>query len=312
LKTADNLRYLYDRFLRQESTTEELQGLFKRFGTADETLLRSLIRTQLEREDLPELLPDPAQLDRLYLEITARIQQKKQKKQQYLRALKIAAAMVGALVLLSCYFLLKSTPNRGQEIRLPDGSVAWLDAGTELTYPAHFGGHTRMVILKGGAAFFDVVHKTNQPFIVKTSTAIITVLGTSFAVTAFKDQTTHVSVKTGLVGVNMVNKKTPARFLSPGQAAIVTTTSSVLTAEPLADIAAWREQKLIFNDQPLGEVMESLERKYDVRIVIQNKALLKERITMRLNDQPLKDILTAISFANHFNYEINDQLVVVK
>jgi len=59
--------------------------------------------------------------------------------------------------------------------------------------------------------------------------------------------------------------------------------------------------------------MQSLERKYNVHIDIQNKQLLSETVSMRLNNQPLKDVLTAISFANHFNYVIiNDQLIVVK
>jgi hypothetical protein len=83
LRTSENLRYLYDRFLNHESSPEKVQMLFKHFGTADETLLRALIRQQLAKKELPELLPDPAQPDRLYLELTASIHQDKQKKYRY-------------------------------------------------------------------------------------------------------------------------------------------------------------------------------------------------------------------------------------
>jgi len=203
-----------------------------------------------------------------------------------------------------------------KEVRLPDNSRAWLDAGTIIEYSNSFAGNTRTVTLKNGEAYFEVIHNAHKPFVVKTNNAEITVLGTSFEVTAYeKDAQTKIAVKTGKVGVQLADHLHPATFLLPGQSAVISNTSLALrvTKKAVADIAVWREQRLIFEDQPLAEVMQSLERKYNVHIRIDNDKLLSETITMRLNNQPLTDVLTAISFANHFNYEIiNDQLIVVK
>jgi transmembrane sensor len=314
VKPAGNLTYLFERFLKKECTREELQELFVHFGTADKVALKTLIRRELEKKSLKELVPDPEKMGQLFREITAQIHYKEKKAYRY----RLAAALVGALLLVGGYFLLPSEPARLvasaargklRELRLPDGSKVWLDAGTQINYPAHFTGRSRTVVMTGGAAFFDVVHDARQPFIVRTPTAIVTVLGTSFEVTAI-GRTTRVAVKTGKVGVQPIGRV--AAFLKAGQATVTGTGQPVVLPEPVADIAAWRERKLVFDDQPLGEVMERLEREYDVQIEIQNKALLSERVSMRLDNQPLSDVFNALSFANHFNYAINGQLIVIK
>ena len=59
---------------------------------------------------------------------------------------------------------------------LPDGTTVWLNAGSKLYYENDFTGATREVRLEG-EAFFDVVKKPDQPFIVHTSGIDIKVIG---------------------------------------------------------------------------------------------------------------------------------------
>lgn len=237
-----------------------------------------------------------------------------------------AAASVAALLLLvSGYVLWKySKPieirtvyagyGKQLQVQLPDSSKIWLNAGTTITYPEEFKGSVRSVALKNGEAYFDVVHDSHKPFVVKTGGTNVTVLGTSFEISTF-DKEAKVTVRTGKVGVQLADLKKPPTFVLSGERVIVENASQTIrkTKIALSDIAVWREQRLIFDNQPLAEVMQSLERKYNVHIEIQNTHLLSEKVSMRLNNQPLTDVMTAISFANHFNYtRINEQLIVVK
>lgn len=200
-------------------------------------------------------------------------------------------------------------------VTLPDSTKVWLNAGTTLQYPEQFKGATRSINLKEGEAYFEVVHSA-KPFIVHAKGTDVNVLGTSFEVVAFtKEWDTRVTVNTGKVGVIQPAVQAEAAFLLPGDRAIINKATHEIKKVHIdpADVAAWRSDRLIFEDQPLAEVLQSLERRYNVHIQIKNERLLSERVTMRLNNQPLDNVLTAISFSNHFSFKkINDQLVIVK
>lgn len=202
-----------------------------------------------------------------------------------------------------------------RQLILPDGTKVWLNAGTRLQYPGKFTNGNRTVILADGEAYFDVIHDPANPFVVKTAEGNITVLGTSFDVNAYKnDREEKVTVASGKVGLQTIDK-TRTAFILPGERVTLSKTDHAFYKNkvPLEDIAAWRQQRLIFDDQLLQEVMQSLERKYNVTIRIDNKQLLSQRITMHLNNQPLTDVLTAISFSNHLKFTVvNDKLIVIR
>src|SRR5690606_24784727 len=61
------------------------------------------------------------------------------------------------------------------EIMLSDGSKVWLNSGSKLVFPAHFEADQREVYLEGEAVF-EVVHRKEQPFLVKSEHQVIEVL----------------------------------------------------------------------------------------------------------------------------------------
>ena len=69
-------------------------------------------------------------------------------------------------------------------IRLPDGTVAYLNAGSKLMYPTVFGGKTREVALLG-EGYFEVAHNPEQPFVVKVNDLSVVALGTVFNISAY-------------------------------------------------------------------------------------------------------------------------------
>lgn len=105
-----------------------------------------------------------------------------------------------------------SNPN-GQHSRilLPDSSIVYLSGGSKIRYEKTFLGTKRMVYLDG-EAFFDVVHQSKRPFVVKSGEITTIVLGTSFNVKAYASENkVDVTVRTGKVGGNGVYRwKDPA------------------------------------------------------------------------------------------------------
>lgn len=216
-------------------------------------------------------------------------------------------------------YVVNQTPKgKIQKIILADGSAVWLNAGSVFKYPQNFDGKVRNVELVDGQAFFDIKHMDNHPFVVKTSSLSITVLGTSFDVKAYKNEKfTKVRVLTGKVGVSVQGRaNTPAIMLLPKQQVILNNTTENVTQASVAKVAvidSWRKNVMIFEDEELSQVFKALERKYNIQITVEDKELLNQHISIKLNDQPLNNILEVLRFTKHFNYEMpNDSTVTIK
>jgi len=206
---------------------------------------------------------------------------------------------------------------RIMEVILPDGSKVWLSAHSIFKYPKVFLGKTRQVELVEGRAFFDVKHQSDHPFIVKTQSLNITVLGTSFDVSANqKEGTTKVSVVTGKVGVTFNGKRNQhAIMLLPKQQIVLSNASNQIKKEPAQEavVNLWCKSPLVFEQENLNNIFKALEKQYNTRITVDNKQLLDERISITLSNQHLDTIMAILSFTKHFKYQIaNDSTVVIK
>jgi transmembrane sensor len=328
LKNADNLPYLFQRYLDGHCTPDELQSLFQYFDSSDELELRELIREELEntRADVADPKDRRLKLGQLFEGVSDRISHTTSRTIQ-LRPWLIAASIAATLFLVAGYFISNTNKpvkmetvfapyGKRIEVRLPDSSKAWLNSGTTLMYPVAFNSNTRSVILKDGEAFFEVKHDAHKPFIVHTENANINVVGTSFEVSAYKnDPETKVTVETGKVGLLLPASDTPANFLLPGDRETINNVTHEIRLLKIdrSEVAAWRNNRMIFENLLIAEVIHSLERTYNVKIKIENTHLFNERVTMRLNRQPLDNVLTAMGFSHHFTFKkINEQLVIVK
>ena len=149
-------------------------------------------------------------------------------------------------------------------LTLGDGTRAWLNAGSSITYPLHFG--SRRCVTVTGEVFFEVAPDSRHPFVVSVSGVELTVLGTSFNVMAYDDEP---SVETTLVtGSLRVAAEGEETLLSPGLQAGFDKSGGGLTVRK-ADVEActmWRRGLLVFYDEPLRSICRKLERWYGVEI----------------------------------------------
>ena len=142
-------------------------------------------------------------------------------------------------------------------VELEDGSEVWLDWSTELT--VSMTASERQIALLRGKALFSVVSDPDRPFSVASESAVATVLGTQFVVHRLGGQAVEVEVLEGAVGVRAEDEQVAMRL---GAADVVRVTDGEVgqvKTRPLAEIGAWRDGILVFEQRPLIEVLEALQ-----------------------------------------------------
>lgn len=162
--------------------------------------------------------------------------------------------------------LILSTPKGGQfRIILSDGTKVWLNAASSLTYPTNFTGNQRKVQLKG-EAYFEVSHNPDKPFIVSTEQQQVKVLGTSFNLNAYADESQ--TVTTLLNGRVELSGSDPfsTSELHPGEQAVFKNSAFDIKSVDASMYAAWKEGEFRFNATPLASVLRQIERWYDLDV----------------------------------------------
>jgi ferric-dicitrate binding protein FerR (iron transport regulator) len=217
---------------------------------------------------------------------------------------------------------------------LADGTTVWLNAGSKLFVENDFNGATREVLLEG-EAFFDVVKKPGQPFIVHTSGIDIKVLGTAFNVKAYvEDTAVETTLYRGIVQVfrqdDAVTKPIELRpnekLVLPKKAATeeikvsVKSSSTVIEAMPRFVIThidstkkederietAWVYSRLEFRGDKFEELAQKLERWYNVTIIFTDEKVKQLHFNGSFEKETVEEAFAALKAAYpFFTYQIN-------
>ena len=229
---------------------------------------------------------------------------KKQKNQFQWSFLKIAAAFLVLIVsVVAIYYVL---PNFTQEkiasqekIRkfyLPDGSEVTLNTNSRIKYPTVFDKNERSVFIEG-EAYFNVIYNPDVPFRISTENAHIEVLGTSFNVTAYKKQENiEVVVSEGTVALSSKDNPDNRIILEKGARGILDPSNNYLLKKVNADrnYLAWKTRRIVFDNDSLSLVLETLEKVYDRTIELQDQRLGQCTLTVTFENQSLESVLNVI------------------
>lgn len=201
-------------------------------------------------------------------------------------------------------------------LTLSDGTKVWLNSGSTLTFPSRFNktAGNRMVYLNG-EAYFDVAEDKSFPFIVNVDDLNIKVLGTEFNVTAYEgQQAVATTLVEGSVNLSDANQTNNAIQLTPNQQGSFDRYSKKLDAKPVkVDFyTAWMQNKIVFRDMPMNQILSQIERTYNVNISNENKGISKARFTGEFDVENIETIFKALSTAINFEYEINSNRIVIK
>lgn len=181
-----------------------------------------------------------------------------------------------------------------REIELGDGSTANLN--TDSVLDVRFENDRRLVILRRGEAHFSVAKDSDRPFRVATGAGSVEAVGTQFSVRIVGSDNIEVIVDEGRVkldhsdrnGVGQpVGAPRPAQgggqatILDAGQKYLGSNGESAISNLGQAQIAnslAWQQGELIFEDEPLENVIEEVQRYTSKRIVIQDTAIRSRKV----------------------------------
>jgi transmembrane sensor len=241
--------------------------------------------------------------------------------------LPLGLAAGAALVALTVSFFTRprALPVPGQQVAatetnraatLPDGSRVILSAQTSLN--VDFNGPKRNLDLSSGEAYFKVQHDRRHPFVVQAGDISVTAVGTAFDVRREPNRVT-VTVEEGTVEIAgstfaKIGLPTTWRaeagyqltYSSGGRTAMI---SSVDTSSALK----WRSGELAYVWEPLGAVIEDLNRYSQHKVIIKDPAIAALRFTGTVFTASLGDWVKAIeqSYPVRADSAANGDIVLV-
>lgn len=195
-------------------------------------------------------------------------------------------------------------------VQLDDGTSIHLSAESSLQVPSRFENKERRVVLQG-EAYFNVQHDDKRPFIVETRRANIKVLGTQFNIRAYDDDSKMLT--TLLHGSVEVCKAEHRLILEPGMQASVTT--DTITSYPVstARYTAWKDRRLVFDNQTIEEIIQELKHWYDYHFVITDPMVHKLRFSMNIERfDDFKMVQKAIESIEKIKFNIEEKTVRIK
>ena len=233
------------------------------------------------------------------------------------------------------------------EIKLPDGSMVWLNAGSTLRYPTDYGQTTRDIYLEG-EGYFKVAKQAKKPFTVYTALSNIRALGTEFNVKAYPGEDV---VETTLIKGEVVVEKGKAGGdidgavqLKPGQKLLVSSLTGIATKEPeklqpepqpvnsanAPDVKpvqpepvislltpamanaeiSWKERNWRIESEPLQNLSVKFERRYDVTIRVDDR-LKNYRFTGTIKDESLEQVLNAMQLTAPILFKVEGKNVFI-
>ena len=164
---------------------------------------------------------------------------------------------------------------KGEEYQLvlSDGTRVWLNSETRLKFPVQFSNNRREVFLEG-EAYFEVTKNPEAPFIVKTGHMDVEVLGTSFNVSAYKDEASiQTTLVEGKVRVSSEFGQSLEQVLKPNEQAVFNKSSNQFKIIEVnaALYSSWCEGIFVFNEESLDDILRKLSRWYDINVFFQSE-----------------------------------------
>jgi transmembrane sensor len=226
--------------------------------------------------------------------------------------------------------------NRNKSVKpiklvLPDGSTAELSPNSRISYADSFNNSGTRDVYLSGEAFFSVVKDPSRPFRVFANEIVTKVLGTSFTVRSFDDDSTiQVKVRTGKVSVYSqvtgvsakeiaFRNKSDGIILAPNQEIVYTKNNrkfeKTLLENPQIVNYPREEQTLMYEEAPVEKVLSELSKLYGINIVYDSESLSACTITAdfrTVKAVPFYEKIRFICNAIGANYEVMDGQIIIQ
>lgn len=198
-------------------------------------------------------------------------------------------------------------------LRLPDGTRVVLAPGTRLTLAAGYGSKARVVELNG-EALFDVQHDDARPFSVRTGTAIIRDIGTTFTVRNVAGLNVEVAVTAGSVVLHAgTDDESKGVVLQAGDLGVFDRSgvANVYVGAVSDADTAFVSGRLVFREASLNEVAAELKRWYGIELLVEDRTLAARHITASFHGESKEQVLNVLGLALGVQIELNGDTAVI-
>ena len=327
----DQIRSILEKGKGENCGSNEEQEMFALFQRPEiEFEVKELLSEDLSSE-AHVANNESSEFTTLFSNVWAKIEKKQRRRKDRLRNLKnvfkLAAAItvgffIGALVSYfggtapePIYYVAHAPKGSVSEIVLPDGSTIFLNADSRVKYSIDGKNNVREVFLEG-EAWFDVEKNKEKPFVVHTLFYDVNVTGTQFNIKAYEaDNTLSTTLEEGRIIIQSTDKFRLAKniIINPGEQALLNKESKELTINKVNTkwVTSWKDNKLIFVNMNLKELVVLLERKYGVDIEIKNKEILNLHFDGTIKNESVIEFLNIIQKTLPINYKIVGQKIVI-
>lgn len=202
------------------------------------------------------------------------------------------------------------TPNGGHyQVRLPDGTIVWLNAASVLKYPVSFANNKERRVELQGEAYFEVAKDPKKPFLVSSKGQQVEVLGTHFNINSYANET---AMKTTLLeGAVKISEGKQMKILKPGEQAIVANHNLRVKMANLEEVMAWKNGYFNFQDAELENVMRQISRWYDVEVEYQGIAS-SERFNGAISKfKNISQVLKMLASTGVVHFKVEGRRVIV-
>lgn len=196
-------------------------------------------------------------------------------------------------------------------LTLPDGTKAWLNSASKLTYTGNYNQKERKIRLEG-EAYFEVAKNPKKKFTVCCNGLNIEALGTIFNVKGYR---TDKSVTAALLeGSIKVYDQKNAIVLSPNQRLCFDKTNRNFVKTEIQDnreIDFWRRNILYFKSTSLADIAKTLERMYGITILFETEELKPVLFSGSIRNNSLTNVFHVISLTYPLTYKTENDTIII-
>ncbi len=198
-------------------------------------------------------------------------------------------------------------PNgRIDSLMLSDSTKVIVNAGSSIVYPSTFSKReTCRNVFVNGSCHFAVTHDASRPFVVNMGNLKVKVLGTHFSVNSYNDEEkVTVTLEEGLV---KVFDDSHSMILHPNEQLTYNQIDGKMTKSRIDALAfnSWVNGDLNFSNQPLSEMLKTIERRYNVKINVASGIDMNKRYTMNFKKgEHIGNVMTVLTVvAGNMSYK---------
>ncbi|WP_082035863.1 FecR family protein [Pedobacter lusitanus] len=219
-----------------------------------------------------------------------------------------------------------------KNVKLPDGTVVWLNADSKLSYNDNINEKNVRVVHLTGEAFFDVAHHQSHPFIVRTDKISIKVLGTAFNVKAYPvDKKSVATLLRGSIELSVNERAAQKIILNPLEKFVLEDDKEGVMKMDHQDIklmiehivpvkigneeyieeVSWKNNTLVFHNESFEDLKPRLERWFNIRIHLNSQKSKSYRFTGVFKNENIKEALTAMQLIKPFTFNLKPHDVII-